>query len=393
MNLLLLPLFFACTNAQVEVEVLIDHGPQAMEWVGWKEDAPILSEAVQAAGDGTPFWWTVTFPHEVQFPKDSWALELADGAWLPGEPVVGSPSPQWKLAGLPDGVDPMPLDTLWLLSVGRDRVPKTDGERDQLWSRTATGSLDRLQGYLIDWTPEGISFETSVKERLIQWDQLDALTVLAEETDPQTQAVWIQLINGGVLSARILSADASRLQLQLPWDATWSLPTNAIVRLIRRDGLEEWAGPGPNGAAAWSFDVLPQAEALDYTPRVGKSIEGRPLRPGAGSPVFPQGFGTMVPTTLSRQVDGPGTLLITVGVDQEVSTFRNPQPVRFQVLLDDTVQLDSGPLTWREGSRTFLVEVSTMGTLKLDCQPAELLPFSGHGDWCDLVWRRGIDES
>lgn len=379
MTFLLLPLLLACQNAQVEV--LIDQGAQTIEWLGWKEDAPILSEAVQSAGDGDPFWWTVTFPHEVQFPKDSWTLALSDGAWLPGEPVIGSPSPQWRLAGLPEGVEPMPLDTLWLLSVGRDRVPKTDGERDRLWSRTATGSLDRLQGYLIDWTPEGISFETSVKERLIPWDQLDALTVLAEETDKQDQAVWIQLVNGGVLSARILSANAEKLQLQLPWDATWSLPTSSIVRLIRRADVQEWA------SKPWAVEELPQTEALDYTPRLGKSIEGRPLRPGFGAGVHSQGLGVQVPTTMSVSAVEAGTLLVTVGVDQAVQAFRDAQPIRFQVSLDSAVLLEAGPMTLADGSRSYLVEVPTPGILKLQSSPADTLPFGGHGDWCDLVWR------
>lgn len=386
MNFLLTALLFVCQDAQTvlpvpDVQVLLDEGEVTMPWSGWAEDAPVLPEVVRKMAGGEPFWWTVSFPHAVEFPKDVWSLELADGAWLPGEPVVGAERPQWRLAGMPEGVEPMPLDTLWLLSLARGRQPKTDGERDQLWARTATGSLDRLQGYLIDWEPEGIAFETSVKERLIAWDQLDALTVLAEETDSQDQAVWIQLINGGVLSARILSADDSRLQLQLPWDATWSLPISAIAGLRRRAGLEELA------MKPWSIQELPQAEALDHTPRIGKTIEGRPLRPGTGSGVVPQGIGVLTPTILSREVEGPGTLLVTVGVDMEVTAFRNPQPVQFQVLLNDAVLMDSGALSWKDGRRSFLVGIPAAGTLQLEAKPAQVLPFGGHGDWCDLVWR------
>ncbi|MHC4824246.1 MAG: hypothetical protein ACYTEP_09535, partial [Planctomycetota bacterium] len=201
MNLLLCTALLACQDLQVDV--LLDEGVVSVPWVGWGDYGPVLPE-----GQADAFWWTVSFPHPVVEPsQDSWILSLVDGAWLPGEPVVGASSPRWKLAGMPAEQESMPLDTLWLQSVGRDRLPKVDEERDQLWIRTSAGSLDWLQGYLIDWTAEGISFETSVKERLVEWEQLDALTVLAEEVEPQADAVWLQLVNGGVLSARILSAD------------------------------------------------------------------------------------------------------------------------------------------------------------------------------------------
>lgn len=387
MSLLLTTVLLACQNPQVAV--LLDDGEVSVPWMGWAENGPVLPES-----QADSFWWTVRFPHAVvQPPEDSWSLSLADGAWLPGKPVIGAESPRWKLAGLPVEVEAMPLDTLWLQSVGRDRLPPADEERDQLWSRTAAGTIDRLQGYLIDWTGEGISFETSVKERLVSWEQLEALTVLTEEVEVQSQAVWIQLVNGGVLSARILAADQSEFQLQLPWGAAWSLPVGAVTRIRRRADVAEWAGPGATGGStegsAWSLDLLPQAEALDYTPKTGKSIEGRPLRPGAGAGVFAQGIGVMVPTTLSHPVDGPGTLLVTVGVDQEVSAFRSPQPVRFQVLLDGAALADSGSIAVADGQKTLLIQIPGSGTLQFQAQPSKVLPFGGHADWCDLVWRAG----
>ena len=175
------------------------------------------------------------------------------------------------------------------------------------------------------------------------------------------------------------------MPVQLPWDATWSLPTSSIVRLIRRADLEELA------TQPWAFDQLPQAEALSHTPRAGKSIEGRPLRPGYSAGVMPQGIGVLAPTVLSREISGPGTLLVSVGVDQEVASFRNPQPVRFQVLFNSSVLMDAGSMTWKDGTQSFLVEVPAAGTVQLQTKPAEVLPYGGHGDWCVLAWRPARD--
>jgi len=376
MSFLLTTLLLACQNPQAgpEVRIITDAGPIQATLLGWEGGHPLIDVDQPVVA-----WWTVQLPNPARVQAEAWNLALSDGSWLPGQPVGGAEVPTWKLAGLP-GVDAMEIDTLWLQAFGRTRLPRAEEERDQLWSRTSSGGLDRLRGYMVEWSPEGIVFETSVKERLVAWGQVDALSVFPEEVPAQDDAVWLQLVNGGVLSARILGAEKGVFHLELPWGARWDLPFSAVHRLRQRRGLEEWS------TQVWEVVEQPQAEALDWTPRVGKSVEGRPLSIG-GAQVFAQGIGVLAKTILSKTASSSGTLLLTVGVDQEVLHFRSPQAVSFQILLDGELLAESERKHVGETAQTMLVHVPHAGQLQLVARPADVLPFGAHADWCDIVWK------
>lgn len=341
--------------------------------LGWQDGVPVMD--AEFALDS---WWSVDFPNASTEVED-WTLTLSDGAWLPGQPVEGAERPTWKLAGLPE-VEPLEIDTLWLQAIGRTRLPEVEEERDQLWARTSSGGLDRLRGYLLAWTPKGISFETSVKERLVEWEQVDGLAVLPESVPQQAQAVWIQLVNGGVFSAKIISAKDNILKVELPWGTSWDLPFTALRRLRQRSGVEEWA------LQEWQVLEMPQAEALDWTPRIGKSVQGRPLRL-QGNQVFAQGIGVKGRTVLAKTASTAGTLLLSVGVDQEVQNFRSPQAVVFEVLLDGESLVLTEEKQVGDAAQTLLVAIPKPGVIQLLARPANTLPFGAHADWCDIVWK------
>lgn len=375
MIFLLTTLLLVCQNPQTdsEVRIITDAGAFQATFLGWVDGRPMIDSELALES-----WWSVDFIHPTTY-AGGWTLALSDGAWLPGEPVVGATSPTWKLSGLPE-VANLEIDTLWLQAFGRTRLPQTLQNEDQLWARTVAGGLDRLRGYLLEWTPEGIAFETSVKERLVKWEQVDGLAVLLESVPQQDQAVWLQLVNGGVLSARILSSKDDTFQLELPWGSKWSLPFSAVHRIRQRSGVEEWA------MESWEVQEMPSAEALDWTPRVGKSVQGRPLRLG-GDHVFAQGIGVKAQTVLARTTDTAGTLFLTVGVDQEVKNFRNPQPVIFQVFLDDQLVVETAAKRVDDAAQTLLVAIPHPGQIRLVVKPLKVLPFGTHADWCDIVWR------
>jgi len=373
---LLFPLLLTCQNPQVglEVRIITDAGPLQTTLLGWQDGLPLVASDQSMAS-----WWSVDLPHPAAEYPQAWNLALSDGSWLPGKPVEGAKVPTWQLAGLPE-VDALAIDTLWLEAFGRSRLPHTEAERDLLWSRTSGGGLDRLRGYLVDWSADGIVFETAVRERLVKWEQVDALALLAEEVPAQEDAVWVQLVNGGVLSAHILGADDAVFHLELPWGTRWDLPFAAVHRLRQRRGVEEWS------LQAWEVVEQPSAEALDWTPRSGKSVEGRPLRIG-GAQVFAQGIGVLAKTVLSKSVSSAGVLFLSIGVDQEVKNFRSPQAVLFQVFLDAELLLQSERKQVGDVAQTLLVHVPHAGELQLVATPADVLPFGAHADWCDIVWK------
>ncbi|MDA0666353.1 MAG: NPCBM/NEW2 domain-containing protein [Planctomycetota bacterium] len=375
MILLFITLLLTCQNPQAgpEVRIITDAGPVQAALLGWQDGHPLVDSKVAVDS-----WWSVDFPN-ASGEVEGWTLALSDGAWLPGQPVIGAEKPTWMMAGLP-GVKALEIDTLWLEAFGRERLPQVEEDRDQLWARTSSGGLDRLRGYLLEWTPQGITFETSVKELFVEWEQVDGLALLPESVPQQKQAVWIQLVNGGVLSARILHAEEKVLHLELPWGTPWDLPFASVRRIRQRSGVEEWA------LQNWKVQEMPQAEALDWTPRVGKSVEGRPLRLHENQ-VFAQGIGVQARTVLTKTASTAGTLLLNVGVDQEVEHFRSPQAVVFQVLLDGEILITSAPKHVGEEVQTVLVRIPRAGEIQLIASPSGVLPFGGHADWCDIVWK------
>ena len=78
----------------------------------------------------------------------SWLLECGDGSLLPGAPAVGSGgSEAWQLPG---GIL-LPLDSLWITRIGRDRlpVPIATAEDDWLLLHTSSGGIDRRRGWFL----------------------------------------------------------------------------------------------------------------------------------------------------------------------------------------------------------------------------------------------------
>ena len=355
------------------VRVIGSASEQGGKLSGWQGKSPQL-----ASGLATSDWLLVDFhnPGKVQ---TAGAMALNDGSWLPGVPApMLDESPAWQLAGLPAAIA-LPLNTLWLQSFGQARHPKAQEEMDQLWISTSSGGVDRQRGYLLEWNAEGLLFETTAGERHFAWPRVLGLGLFVEQTPAQKDAVWIQLTNGGVLSARIHNLHDGYFDLELAWGKHWLLPVGAVQRVRRRFDVEELAH-----AEAWQVVEHPVSEVLNWAPRFGKSVEGRPLQ--LGSAVYAQGIGVKVGTHLQREVKQSGLLLLTVGVDMEVQYFRQPQPVVFEVWLDQTLLITSGARSFQDAPLVLKVPVAKAGTLKLVAKPAGVLPYGGHADFADVVW-------
>lgn len=351
-------------------------------WLGWSSEGPRRAEPPLHGP-----WLALEFTAPVQTPAGgAWTLELAGGGVLRGEPgpeLPGSAAPAWRLACR--GAPPFAFDSLWLRGLGRGAAPPADplATEDRLWLLRPGGVLDLQRGWLLDWTAAGPEFQSAAGERVHPWQEVQALRVLDEDVDEPQGTVWLFLADGSTLAARVLGqdprgAEGADWRVEFPWGARTTLPADSVLRVRRRSGVEEW------GRADWEVRGQPRAGELDWTPKRGRSVEGRALR--LGGRTWPDGWGVKAPSELARRAPGAGTLLLTVGADDRVAEFRQPQPIVFRVLLDDEELASTPPLTVADGPRTLLVAVPRAGLLRLIAQTPTPLTQGAHADWCDLLW-------
>ncbi len=311
-----------------------------------------------------------------------WQLELVDGGWLPGSPGLGGGDRgSWRLVG----GRAFPFDTLWLARVGRGRLPAGGGgaDRDLLWLRHDGGLTDLMRGWLLHWRPEGLVFEGVAGERLLPWERISGLWLLPEDAPVPRLAhpVWVVLAGGGHFSADLrggLGADG--VSLRLPWGTDLTLAWPEIAALYRRgDGLVDLAERPP---------VLQEGRhegPVDWRPRRGHSVEGRPLR--CGGREYPSGYGCRVPAELAFALESAGSLHLLVGVDDEVLSAQAPRPVRFRVLLDEEELAHSPLLRAGDPPFRFRIRIPRGGRLRLRAEPGEILPFGAHADWLAILFQ------
>ncbi len=343
---------------------------------GWADGAPVPADGARPAGA----WLRLEFPdvRRVEPPPGAWRLELVDGSLLrgaPGHERVGD-LPTWRLVA---AAPPLPFDSLWLLRQGRDRLPPRAADEDVLWLRRPTGAVDEHRGWLLDWRPEGPEFEARAGVLEPSWEEVQALAVLGERVEEPTDVVWLEFADGGFLAARVLGWDAAAATLEVapPWGGRWGVPLAALAGVRRRAGLVELAD------APWLVRRAPEGTVLDWRPKRGRSVEGRPL--SLAGRVCPDGWGVRAPSELALALDRPGTFAVTVGVDDEVRDFVDPAPVRFRVLLDDVELAATPPLGHGDRPRTLVVPLDRPGLLRLVAEPAGPRAAGTHADWCDLL--------
>jgi hypothetical protein len=353
-------------------------------WLGWGPAGPRRGEAPTQGP-----WLAIEFEvPSIPTPAEGWLLELSNGSVLRGGPGPDVPdlgTPSWFLGGA--GAPALPIDPVFLSRQGRGRLPARLGaSEDQVWLRRARGVLDLQQGYLLDWNSKGLTFQALAGERNYPWAEVDSFCLLEESPAPQADAVWLTLADGSFLSARILEQDPQNagntdFLLELPWRGRVRIPAQGVARIVRRAGVEEWAG------AEWEVRASPPQLVVDWSPKVNRAVDGGFLR--LGTRIHPIGLGTRAPTELARPASGAGLLFVTLGVDAAVSDFRQPQPVVFSVLLDDQILTATPALSAVDGGRALLVRVPRAGMLRLRAEAAGQSVPGAHANWCDLIWLPG----
>ena len=297
-----------------------------------------------------------------------WQLDLGPIGWLPGAPADGEGDFAWWQ--LPGGAI-LPIDTLWIRGLGREGIHGIKNpETDFLWVRARDGSPDLRKGWLTAWEAEGLRFESLGGEHLHAWEAIEALQLLAEPLPmlESEHARYLVFQGGGFLRVQSFFEKEGKWIAKLPWNDEVEFRKEALAEVYPAQfpmpPLLKTTGPN---------------DAIDRTPRRGRSIEGKPLR--CGSKVWPDGWGTLVPSRIDYQWAGAGEFHAWVGVDEEVLEFRNPQPVIFQVFLNDALLWESAALTVQDNPLPVQVTVPKAGVLSLRTKPANRLPWGGHANW------------
>jgi hypothetical protein len=385
MNLLVLSALLAVAQepvppaAPVDLELLAAGGPargESARLLGWESGQPRLQVRGQARAETS--WLALDFgAAAIAVPEGSWRLVLGGGGLLRGRPqATAEGQAGFALTGLQDQAAVLPLDTLWVQRLGRDRLPLAEEDRDVLWARISEGGRDVQRGYFLEWTMDGVDFEGPGGVRSFPWEELDGFGLLEEALPVPAEAVWVQLRQGSSLTATVSAVRGGRLELELPWGARWSVGLEDVARIERLAGLVDLADD------RWAVVEEPASEAMDWSPKVDRAVEGGFLR--VGGIHYPTGLGVRAPTVLQRTVSRPGILFLGVGVDDQVLAFHRPQALHFEVLLDGELLAEVGRQVRGERVQNLVLELAQPGQLTLRVRGADGLPFGAHADWLGL---------
>jgi NPCBM/NEW2 domain len=358
--------------------------PQSVRLLGWSHGLPLLDPALVAQE-----WMQIKFRDALHPAAESpWQLELIDGGRLLGRPGGGDADQvHWNL-GQGSQLHLLPIDLLAVRGFSRGRLPEMEqAEQDLLVLRTPSGSLDRRYGWLESVTADGLSFSEGDLATHFQWDRVYAVRLLEEPLAlPAPMASTLMVLHdGSYLPLTPERLNKGRLIAQSSWGAILSLPISWLDRLDRLDGpfLDL-------RTLAERQETFPPARILNWTPRLDRSVEGRRMQ--IAQVLQPYGFGVKAPTRLTWALPGAGIFTAWVGVDDEVSSHRDPSPLIFRILVDGHELANSGPVAYGSPGRSLRVKLPKKGQLELLCESlGGDLAGGSHGSWImPRIWSASI---
>ncbi len=231
-------------------------------------------------------------------------------------------------------------------------------EGDRLY-RLAGRGLDRVDGVLVGFSPEGVRFEGRLGEKLYPWAEVVGLFIEALEAGPMTSGTpenpvaLVEWTDGSRMRGRLVGLGSEGLELapiaefELP---NWTIPLAAVREMVLLDGsfrFLAWQPIADSGPTRSPFDP-PGVEPLGmvWPHRIDRSVTGEVLR--AGGRAWTQGSGVHASSHQTWKLDGSDcALALMAGLDD--SSRRNAGEssvaggvVEFRVLVD-------GEQVWTSG--------------------------------------------
>ena len=325
-------------------------------------------------------------------------VELAGGDRISGRIVGGEGETLTvELAG---GVRlPLRIDRLASL-VFRERVPAAfaqdllpPSEGDRVY-RVSGASLDRIDGTVEEFTPEGVRFESRLLgSRVFAWEELAALfvEVLGEEVDapPEGIPAAVDLVDLSRVRGTLSGLDEDGCRLSVAGDAEIRIPWERVEELLVVDGklqfLSELPPAGEEGHGTPFDDDL----GMRWPHRLDRAVVGGPLR--AAGREYARGIGMHAPSRVRWELDGSwSSLRGKVAIDDSV--LRNAEAARGAVVFrlhgDGEVLWESGIL--RGGDAPLpLPRISIEGVRELVLEADPAGDFAGdRADWLRVLLAR-----
>jgi hypothetical protein len=307
-------------------------------------------------------------------------VQLTDGGRLSGRPTGGDEellaiSMGCAGPGAGEVALSLPVERLVALEFperraagGTDWGPAAEGDR-LYHTRAASGgggapagglALDRVDGFLEEFTWDGLLFTSDLGTRAYAWDEVGGLflEVLAGEeagagdevgAGPGTGAdawVTVDLTDGGRLSGALTALGGSGCLMKIPGCGDRALPAAAIDTILIEDGSLAFLSdltPTDLGPLSPFGDEL----GMTWPARVDLSVTGTPLM--AGGRRHARGLGVHAPSALTFAVPGWSGLRGSVALDDSARLLGTGGAAVFSVLLDGKRLWQSPPLRAADG--------------------------------------------
>ena len=329
-------------------------------------------------------------------PEERLDVEMVGGDRLTGR--VGGGRGEELVVESAGGVPiPIAIDALKsLLFPGR--LPDDPGiaverpaEGDRLYRRVGK-RLDRVDGTVDGFTPEGVRFEGVVGLSTVPWEELAALFIEPlggpEESEGGSLPVSLDLVDGSRLGGELLRFDAGGLGLELPGGTRILLDPDQLLLVTSDDGrmryLSELEPDLVKEGSAFGDEL-----GLVFRHRTDLAVDGSPLV--AAGRRHARGIGVQAPSRLEWDLeakDGQAPwreLRGAVAVDSSVERFGVPGSVRFRIELDgeevwrsDVLGHADGRLAWPAIDLSGKRRVALVADMEDDWNVGDM------GDWLDV---------
>ena len=268
----------------------------------------------------------------------------------------------------------------WVESIG----PAPEGDRIY---RRKQSLLDRIDGSVVEFSTEGIVFESVLGEKTFAWTEVAALflEVFDEGGDERTEGVpaVVDLVDQGRLRGELVGIDRAYCTLKT-LGAQLELPLWAVSEVFVDDG-----------SLAFLSDLEPSEvdEGSPFGDDLGmswpyvrdRSVTGAPLT--VGGRVHSRGLGVHAPSRLVWKLDGSwNELLGQCALDDQVLRLPERGSVQFRVSVDGKNVWES-PVV-RGGDRALTlppIDLKGATTLALEVDMATDFYVADRADWLRML--------
>lgn len=246
------------------------------------------------------------------------------------------------------------------------------------------GKTVALQGSLEKLDARGWSFNYGGKTRTGGLDRVYGFVFGKPSGRRDSEPARIIRANGDQFPASLLRSAGSRLEFQSIALGAGSIAWREIASIeLQSDRLVPLSSLKP-------VEVVQKSLAgAEWPWQADKNVTGGPIR--LGPLTFAKGIGVHAQSSLSFDLNGEfERFTAAVGIDQSMAPGGS---AIFRVILDGKVLHETGIL--RGGARAEPISISIEGgnRLTLECDPADELDLSDHGNWANATLIRSREAS